>query len=86
MHIFNLARVAKRWVNRKLGRPNKLLTGDREVLEGLIFPHLEAEMKPEKVLFIGCDWYTEHYGRCFSGEYITIDFDESKKVYGEKII
>lgn len=84
MHIFERARLARRLVNRKMGRPNKLQSPDRKVLEGLIFPHLEKEMKPARVLFIGCDWYTEHYYKFFSGESVTIDCDESKKVYGGK--
>jgi SAM-dependent methyltransferase len=58
-----------------LGRPTPLESPDRTVLETLIFPYFRYLPGVRSVLFVGCDWYTRHYGATyFSGkDYWTLD-------------
>jgi SAM-dependent methyltransferase len=61
------------------------LTDDRQVLEKAIFPYLIARPELQRVLFIGCEWYTKHYELIFRNkEYWTLEIDPSKRKYGGK--
>jgi SAM-dependent methyltransferase len=56
---------------------------DRLVLEDIIIPYFNGQQEFHKILFVGCDWYTNPYKKLFkSKEYWTIEIDESKKKYG----
>ena len=58
---------------------------DRLVLEDVIIRYFIAHKEFHKVLFVGCDWYTNPYKKLFKKqEYWTIEIDESKKKYGSK--
>lgn len=56
---------------------------DRQILETRILPALSADPGIERVLFVGCDWYTKPYERLFRGkDYRTLDIDPDKRRYG----
>jgi SAM-dependent methyltransferase len=58
-------------------------TPDRDVLEQVIFPALREHTDINRILLVGCEWYTRHYPRAFGdGEVWTIDADPAKARYG----
>jgi hypothetical protein len=60
-----------------------LRTDDRLVLETMIFPHFLRDSSVNRVLFVGCNWYTKPYNRLFAEkEYWTLDIDPSRQRYG----
>lgn len=69
-----------------LGLPTKMDTEDRRVLEEVIFPYYRSLPEIKAVLFIGCDWYTKHYGSTFfqHHDYWTIDIAKSARKYGAR--
>ncbi len=80
-----------RHVIKKLSRVrfhgSKLLLNspDRRILEDVILPHLISKSDMQRILFVGCDWYTKSYEKSFRNkDYWTIDVDENKKKYGSK--
>jgi SAM-dependent methyltransferase len=79
----HLRALVLRFAAEVLGLPVSLGTPDRRVLEGQILPWLAAEPWIASVLFVGCDWYTVHYGRMFAAkEYWTIEMDPARARYG----
>lgn len=77
-----LVRVqARRLVQAATGRETSLDTEDRRVLETVVIPYFRE--RASRVLFVGCDWYTQHYRRLFAEqEYWTIDKDPERRRYG----
>ncbi len=66
-------------------RINNLNSPDRKILEKIIFPELCKEGKNLKILFVGCEWYTEHYKNFFKHqEFWTMDFNKSVARFGSK--
>ena len=60
-------------------------TADRRLLEQVIIPYFIANEEYQKILFVGCDWYTKHYRKVFaSKEYWTIEIDPAKARYGSE--
>ncbi len=58
---------------------------DRLVLEDIIIPYFNGLQKFHKILFVGCDWYTNPYKKLFkSKEYWTIEVDDRQKKYGSE--
>lgn len=77
LHILSLSRL--RGFDLYLNSP------DRYVLEDIIIPKLAASKEIDKILFVGCDWYTKPYIKYFRNkEYWTIEIDEKKSKYGSK--
>lgn len=77
LHILSISRL--RGFDLHLNSP------DRYVLEDLIIPELVACKELDKILFVGCDWYTKPYVKYFRDkEYWTIEIDENKKKFGSK--
>lgn len=76
------ARGARRWlgtVGAMAPVATPLDTEDRRVLEEEIFPHLVADGSLQRVLFVGCDFYTRHYPHVFrSKEFWTIEPDPER--------
>ena len=68
-------RFAVRALRYTLGLPVPMDTEDRRVLERVIFPHFASLADVQRVLFVGCDWYTRHYEAAFfpARTYCTID-------------
>jgi SAM-dependent methyltransferase len=67
-----------------LGMPVPLDTEDRHVLERCIFPHFRSLPQTQRVLFIGCDWYTKHYQKAFFADrdYWTLDVSPKARKFG----
>jgi SAM-dependent methyltransferase len=58
---------------------------DRLVLEDEIIPYFLSRSEYQKILFVGCDWYTKPYRKLFKNkEYWTIEIEEWRKRYGAK--
>jgi hypothetical protein len=56
---------------------------DRIVLEKKIFPFFISRVEFHKILFVGCESYTQHYNQLFQGkEYWTIEPVPEKRRYG----
>ncbi len=67
----------------RLGIDFYLKTPDRQVLEHQILPWLSSRPTMDRVLFVGCDWYTHGYRKWFKSEtYWTLDYDPAKQLYG----
>lgn len=72
-------------VKTRLDIPVRFHSPGRAVLEKTILPYFAAQPELAKVLFVGCDWYTQHYRHMFkNGEFWTIDPDPEKRRYGAK--
>lgn len=72
-------------LKRILNIPHKVNTRDRVILENIIIPFYLARKKNQRLLFVGCAPYTEHYKEYFKDhEYWTIDPDPSQKSFGSK--
>jgi hypothetical protein len=68
-------------LTRVLGR-NHLLP-DRRLMEETILPYFADKKEFNKILFVGCDWYTKNYNKIFGNkEYWTIDPDRHKIKFG----
>ncbi|MBV9385100.1 MAG: methyltransferase domain-containing protein [Chroococcidiopsidaceae cyanobacterium CP_BM_ER_R8_30] len=58
---------------------------DRHVLEDIIIPYFVKREEYNKILFVGCDWYTRAYKKYFKKKnYWTIEIDKEKRKYGAK--
>lgn len=56
---------------------------DRRLLETVILSHLAGSPEIERILFVGCDWYTKPYRRLFRRKnYWTLDIDPEKRRFG----
>ncbi len=66
-----------------VGLNTALSTTDRRVLDGVILPALVADPRYRRVIFVGCDWYTQHYEEMFAGrDYWTVEVDPSRARFG----
>jgi SAM-dependent methyltransferase len=60
-------------------------TEDRRLLETVIFRYLADEAAAERLLFVGCDWYTKPYERLLPAtEFWTLEIDPDKRRYGAR--
>ena len=67
------------WMDGKF----RLSFPDRLFLEDEIFPWISQQDNLRRILFIGCDWYTQSYPQKFPGrEFWTIEIDPTKARYG----
>lgn len=74
--LVRLARAA-------LGQRASLATEDRRLLEQVILPSFAAREDVRRVLFVGCDWYTQPYAAIFPRqEYWTIDREPARARFG----
>ncbi len=68
-----------------LGRPFRLRTDDRRVLDQVIIPELAGRAGIERVLFVGCAIYTQHYEGLFGGaEFHSIEPDPRQARWGAR--
>jgi SAM-dependent methyltransferase len=66
-----------------LGKYVRFNFPDRILLEDTILPYFAAQSNLQKILFVGCEWYTKPYENYFKGkEYWTLEIDASKSKYG----
>ena len=69
----------------RLGLDSPLKTDDRRLLEGVIIPFFKEAAQTQRILFVGCDFYTTHYERLFGEkEYWTLDKDAGRAKYGAR--
>ncbi len=69
----------------KLGFRLRIHSPDRELLETKILPYFAAMPEFQRILFVGCDWYTYNYRRVFRHkDYSTIEIDASRTLFGAK--
>jgi hypothetical protein len=75
---------AKRAVRYALHLPTPMETEDRRVLEQVIFRYYATQPEFRRILFVGCQWYTRHYGASFfpGREWWTIEPDEQARKFG----
>lgn len=78
-----------RWAARKLRDSlpgmHHIASADRRLLEGELLRGYAADPALQKLLFIGCEWYTEDYAALFDpdrGRFRTVDIDPAKARYG----
>ena len=56
---------------------------DRKLLEQVIFPELLRTTDYQRILFVGCAWYTLHYPNLFrSRDFITMEISPDEAQYG----
>jgi thymidylate kinase len=81
-----IAARATRNLKRVFGVDSYLKGDDRRVLEQIIFPHVLLDDAYQRILFVGCDWYTSGYNGRFekTKSYWTIDIKPSHAKYGAK--
>ncbi len=80
-----LKRVSTRIVVA-MGADLRLRTPDRHVLENLIFPYFSADPLFQRILFVGCDWYTRGYASIFRAkEYWTMEPKHSRRWFGSAL-
>ncbi|MEO6992522.1 MAG: class I SAM-dependent methyltransferase [Lacunisphaera sp.] len=80
-----MLRQITRWVIDTFKLEVFLGTRDRTVLEGQILPWLSTQPAIERVLFVGCEWYTYGYRKWFPTQsYWTLDYAPEKKVFGSR--
>jgi hypothetical protein len=67
-----------------LGLPNRLDTPDRRILEDGILPWYAGREDIRSILFVGCGWYTSHYGKEYfaAKEFWTIDPSRFRARFG----
>jgi hypothetical protein len=79
-HSEYLTRLA---LSSGLGLDVSLGGKDRRVLEQTILPGFQARQDLQRILFVGCEWYTKFYPKIFAGrEFCTIDNDPTKARWG----
>lgn len=62
---------------------DKRRRADRRLLEGVILPWLLAQASWQRVLFVGCAWYTQRYHPLFQHkDYWTLEADPRAARYG----
>lgn len=58
-------------------------SADRLVLENQIFPYYQLNHEHNRIVFVGCDWYTSGYARRFAlKSFQTIDRDPDRANFG----
>ncbi|MBL9132909.1 MAG: hypothetical protein JNG86_17000 [Verrucomicrobiaceae bacterium] len=68
---------------RFMGGRLRLNFPDRILLEDVILAHLAQDRRYQRILFIGCDWYTKNYPCLFANrEFWTIEIDPAKARFG----
>ncbi len=83
------ARAKVRWAARKLRDSlpglHHIASADRRLLEGDLLRGYAADPRLRKLLFIGCEWYTQDYAALFDPDrarFRTVDIDPAKARYG----
>ena len=56
---------------------------DRQFLKSTVFAYLIEKPEFQRILFVGCDWYTKAYETLFKGkDYWTLEIDKTKRDFG----
>jgi hypothetical protein len=82
-YFTNLSKRIAATIKLKRGIPTPLHKEDRTVLEQVILPYFSAHKQYQRILFVGCDYYTWHYKGLFSSkEYWTIEPLKERAKFG----
>lgn len=74
-----------RAVGQATKRPVVWKASDRQILDHQILPAFASDARFERILFIGCDWYTQSYGDLFAGrDYWTLERDPERARFGAR--
>jgi SAM-dependent methyltransferase len=78
--------AVQRWLPVRLRRAVLPIVEDRRVLESVIFPQYRAVGGIRAVLFVGCDWYTQHYEQAFFADldYWTLEPLRERRAFGAR--
>lgn len=77
--------VALAIVKMQFGIPSPLVKEDRRILEKIVLPYFAENQDFNRILFIGCEYYTWHYKKLFnSKEYWTIEPKRLNSLFGAK--
>lgn len=72
-------------VREWLADDRQLYSADRKVFERTILPHYAGGDRYRRVLFVGCERYTQQYAALFKGkDYWTIEPDDRKRPFGSE--
>jgi len=78
----NLKKAASK-VAVAFGADLRMKTADRAVLENIILPWFAQDARFQRVLFVGCDWYTKGYSKLFAArEYWTLEPNPHRRKFG----
>lgn len=56
---------------------------DRKLLEQVVFPEILRTPQYQRILFVGCAWYTLHYPKIFDDrDFVTMEISPDEAVYG----
>ncbi len=67
----------------RLGIDVRKKRADRKLLEQVIFPELLLTPEYQRILFVGCAWYTLHYPNIFRDrDFITMEISPDEAQYG----
>jgi hypothetical protein len=67
----------------RLGIDTRKLRPDRKTLEKSVFRELARSKEYQRILFVGCDWYTLHYPSLFRDkEFIPMEISPDLAQYG----
>jgi SAM-dependent methyltransferase len=78
-------KITVRFILTSLGIELHKNSEDRLVLEEIIFPALNSLNELNRILFVGCQWYTKIYNKIFKEkDYYTMDINPKTKKYGAK--
>ena len=67
----------------RLGIDVRKKRADRKLLEQVIFPELLQTSDYQRILFVGCAWYTLHYPNVFRDrDFITMEISPDEAQYG----
>jgi len=65
------------------GMDFRIRSKDRSILEDKILPAIAQSPEYNRILFIGCEWYTRGYRQIFADcDYWTLEIDPSKRRFG----
>lgn len=60
-------------------------TEDRRILETVILPYFTERDEYARVLFVGCEWYTQGYQKIFeTRDYWTLEINPAHRKYGAR--
>jgi SAM-dependent methyltransferase len=77
--------LVRRTLRTAVGLPTSLDTEDRRLLERDILPWFAGQDRIQRILFVGCDWYTRHYERVFAHrDYWTMESLADRRRYGAR--
>ena len=67
----------------RFGIDIRKIRADRKLLEQVVFPEILRTPNYQRILFVGCAWYTLHYPKIFHGrDFMTMEISPEEAEYG----